>query len=115
MKADTICCYCISKCLTKEHCKSQHAYMTNLKARLTVIEVGIFFVNTPTPLSEEPLRFIAHGCIFGRFRYCCFKTYVLVVNLVAKAVHTLPSGVTMKAVQECFAIIYVAHVKNPKK
>ena len=41
MKADTICCYCISKHVTKSSSKavSQHLH----RARPTACEVGVFF------------------------------------------------------------------------
>ena len=67
MKADTICCYCISKLMTKRIAESLHAYIT--RARLTACEVGVFSRDMPTPLFEEPLKFIAHGRIFVKFRY----------------------------------------------
>ena len=41
MKADTICCYCVSKRMTKEaYAESLHAQIT--RARLTACEVGVF-------------------------------------------------------------------------
>ena len=48
MKADII---CISKCMTKKHCRITHAYI--IRVRLT----------------EELLKFIAHGHIFERLWY----------------------------------------------
>ena len=40
MKADTICCYCISKRMTRGIEESLHAQIT--RARLTACEVGVF-------------------------------------------------------------------------
>ena len=53
--------------------ESLHAQIT--RARLTACEVGVFsreisqLENMPTPLFEEPLKFIAHWRIFERLRY----------------------------------------------
>ena len=44
MKADTICCYCISKRIARGIAESLHAYIT--RARLTVYEVGVFSITT---------------------------------------------------------------------
>ena len=61
--------------MTKE-AGSLHAY-TN-RARLTACEVGINITtleNTPTPLFEEPLKFIAHDRIFERLWYMVYEVY----------------------------------------
>ena len=67
MKADTICCYCISKHITKRGiAESLHAYI--YRARLTACEVGVFFITTlknmPTSFFVELLKFIVHWSIF---------------------------------------------------
>ena len=41
MKADTICCYCVSKRMTKEALQN-HCMRIIIRARLTVYEVGVF-------------------------------------------------------------------------
>ena len=69
MKAHTICCYCVSKRMTKgalqNHCMQ-------LYGQTNCVSGGVYittFENMPTPLFEEPLTFIAHGHIFKRLLY----------------------------------------------
>ena len=65
MKADIICCCCISKHMTKEALQNHymHAYIT--RARLTACEVGVFLRKIsqllkirPPPSNVELLEFI---------------------------------------------------------
>ena len=74
MRADTIYCYCLSQCVTKEAFQN-HCMLQITRARLTACDVGVFYEknittleNMPTPFFQEPLKFIAHGCIFERLR-----------------------------------------------
>ena len=77
MKADTICCYSIHKRTQKKHCRITSCMRVYIySARLTMCEVqgGRVFVrimttleNTPILCFEEPLKFIANGCISGDY------------------------------------------------
>ena len=67
MKADTTCCYFISKCTCNKRGSAEplHAYLD--MARQTVFERNISTLKyIPTPLFEEPLKFIAHGHTYFR-------------------------------------------------
>ena len=71
MKADTISCYYISKCMQnvfKNHSKCVCGHV--FKRNITRLE------NTPTPLFEKSLKFIALGDIFERLWYLIFLVYV---------------------------------------
>ena len=65
------CCYCVSKLMTKEALQN-HCMRNITRARLTVCEVAVFsgeisqLENMPTPLFQEPPKFIPHGRIFER-------------------------------------------------
>ena len=62
--------------------ESQHVYIK--RARITACELGVFssnisttLGNMPTPLFEEPLKFIAHWCIFGDYRIVHFIIWMM--------------------------------------
>ena len=64
MKANAICCYCITKCMTKEALQNPlHAYINKTRLTITTLE------NMPTLLFKEPLKFICLGNIFKRLEY----------------------------------------------
>ena len=69
MKADTICCYCVFKCMTRGIAESLHAY-TN-RARLTACEVGVYFSSKILQLSKicppPSLRSSLHSSPMGIF------------------------------------------------
>ena len=64
-------------------------------ARLTVWDERVFkrniitLKNTPTPLYEEPLKFITHGCIFEKLWYMMMASFF---NIQWWVTCHLPSG-----------------------
>ena len=75
MKTGTICCYCTSKRTTKEALQNHALQVYTNRARLNVCMKWMYFQvkyhnsqNIPTPLYEEALKFINHGCIFKRLQ-----------------------------------------------
>ena len=72
MKADTICCYCVSKPLTKEalqnHCHCMHAYTT--RAELTACGLRWVYFCEKYYNSRKYIvsEFIAQGRIFERLQ-----------------------------------------------
>ena len=91
MKAGTICCYCISKCMIKKalqnHCMRTQIELDELQVRWAYFREKYHNSRKyANPLFQEPLKFIAHGHTSKWLQY--------IVSLFMQTLFSLPSSPT---------------------